>query len=114
MFLQLVHLPHWVDSSEIPALLSVKAIHLPSVFNSANLPFLDLVGRYPRTVEAAKNADDYPTVDNITSGMGEMLGRLHWLASYDGRDIEFVMGGAVFGITKSPVRNSISASQGNG
>ena len=42
-----------------------------------------------------------------TLGMGEMLGRLHWLASYDGRDIEFVMGGAAFSITKSPVRNSI-------
>jgi len=28
--------------------------------------------------------------------MGEMLGRLHWRAGYDGRDVEFVMGGASF------------------
>jgi hypothetical protein len=28
--------------------------------------------------------------------MGEILGRFHWHAGYDGRDIEFVMGGASF------------------
>ncbi|KIL60785.1 hypothetical protein M378DRAFT_907321 [Amanita muscaria Koide BX008] len=28
--------------------------------------------------------------------MGELLGRLHWRAGYDGRDVEFVMGGVSF------------------
>ena len=39
---------------------------------------------------------DHPTVDDIAYGMGEMLGRLHWCGGYDGRDVEFVMGGASF------------------
>lgn len=42
------------------------------------------------------HVDDYPTVDDIAHGMGEMLGRLHWHAGYDGHDIEFIMGGASF------------------
>ena len=62
-------------------------------FNSANFP-LD-VSRYRRMVEAL-DVLDYPTVDDIVYGMGEMLGRLHWRGGYDGRDIEFIMGGASF------------------
>ena len=27
--------------------------------------------------------------------MGETLGHLHWRAGYDGRDVEFIMGGPV-------------------
>ena len=61
-------------------------------FNSANFP-LD-VARYRRLFQA--NADDYPMVDDIAHGMGEMLSRLHWIAGYDGRDVEFIMGGASF------------------
>jgi hypothetical protein len=60
-------------------------------FNSANFP-LD-VPRYSRMLEAAPHVDDYPTVDDIVCGMGEMLGYLHWRVGYDGRDVEFIMGG---------------------
>jgi hypothetical protein len=38
----------------------------------------------------------YPDIQDILFGMGEMLGRLHWRAGYDARDVEFVMGGASF------------------
>ncbi|KAF8329248.1 hypothetical protein F5887DRAFT_1005001 [Amanita rubescens] len=62
-------------------------------FNSANFP-LD-VSRYSQMTEVA-HVDDYPNVDEIAHGMGEMLGLLHWRAGYDGRDIEFIMGGASF------------------
>jgi hypothetical protein len=41
-------------------------------------------------------ANAYPTLDDIAHGMGEMLSRLHWIARYDGRDVEFIMGGASF------------------
>ncbi|KIM47499.1 hypothetical protein M413DRAFT_6825 [Hebeloma cylindrosporum] len=66
-------------------------------FNSSNFP-LD-VSRYTRIMEAAP--DEYHlSVDDIVYGMGDMLGRLHWLGGYDGRDVEFVMGGAsISGIT---------------
>ncbi|KAI6101439.1 hypothetical protein EDD16DRAFT_1650482 [Pisolithus croceorrhizus] len=62
-------------------------------FNSANFP-LD-VARYRRILENSC-AGEYPSVEDITFGMGEMLGRLHWCAGYDGRDIEFVLGGIAF------------------
>jgi hypothetical protein len=52
-------------------------------FNSANFP-LD-VSRYRELLKVTL-ADDcvYPSVEDITFGMGEMLGRLHWRAGYDG------------------------------
>ena len=62
-------------------------------FNSSNFP-LD-VGRYQKVVNADK-AGFYPDVEDIAYGMGEMLGRLHGHAGYDGRDIEFVLGGRGF------------------
>jgi hypothetical protein len=62
-------------------------------FNSANFP-LD-VSRYRQLLDSAKGGD-YPSLDEIATGMGEMLGRLHWRCGFDGRDIEFVMGGASF------------------
>lgn len=37
-------------------------------------------------------------LDQIAGGMGEMLGRIHWVAGYDGRDIEFVMAGSGLGV----------------
>jgi hypothetical protein len=61
-------------------------------FNSANFP-LD-VSRYQQFQEA--HGEDLPNVDEIVQGMGEMLARLHWRGGYDGRDIEFVMGGTFF------------------
>lgn len=64
-------------------------------FNSANFP-LD-VSRYGKLLEVAVEGDCvYPSVEDVAYGMGEMLGRLHWHAGYDGRDVEFVMGGASF------------------
>jgi hypothetical protein len=68
-------------------------------FNSANFP-LD-VSRYRKMLDVAVDGDcEYPSVEDIAYGMGEMLGRLHWHAGYDGRDVEFVMGGASFsGVT---------------
>ncbi|KAI6012977.1 hypothetical protein EDC04DRAFT_2760261 [Pisolithus marmoratus] len=62
-------------------------------FNSANFP-LD-VARYRRILENDV-AGEYPSVEDIVFGMGEMLGLLHWRAGYDGRDIEFVLGGMAF------------------
>ncbi|KAI0273912.1 hypothetical protein BGY98DRAFT_997769 [Russula aff. rugulosa BPL654] len=57
-------------------------------FNSANFP-LD-VSRYRKLLEAAvEGYCVYPSVEDIAYGMGEMLG-------YDGRDVEFIMGGASF------------------
>jgi hypothetical protein len=64
-------------------------------FNSANFP-LD-VSRYRKLLEVSAEGDCvYPSVEDIAYGMGEMLGCLHWRAGYDGRDVEFVMGGASF------------------
>jgi hypothetical protein len=64
-------------------------------FNSANFP-LD-VSRYRKLLEVAVDGDyEYPSVEEIAYGMGEMLGRLHCHAGYDGRDVEFVMGSAFF------------------
>ncbi|EIM82773.1 uncharacterized protein STEHIDRAFT_64298, partial [Stereum hirsutum FP-91666 SS1] len=37
-------------------------------------------------------------LDQVAGGMGEMLGRIHWVAGYDGRDIEFVMAGSGLGV----------------
>jgi len=64
-------------------------------FNSANFP-LD-VARYCKILAVAQQEDcEYPAVEEIAYGMGEALGRLHWCAGYDGRDVEFIMGGASF------------------
>ena len=37
------------------------------------------------------------SVMDVADGLGEMLSRIHWIAGYDGRDIEFVMGGDGYG-----------------
>jgi hypothetical protein len=51
------------------------------------------------------HVDDYPTVDDIVYGMGDILGRLHWCGGYDGRDVEFIMGGASFsGVAMNIIR----------
>jgi hypothetical protein len=60
-------------------------------FNSANFP-LD-VYRYRKLL---RKATAYTLPSKTSYGTGEMLGRLHWHAGYDGRDVEFVMGGASF------------------
>lgn len=95
--------PPGQDNAPVPSLCRLyfgKVIDVTSsggrpsrFFNSANFP-LD-VSRYRRMQEDT-HVDEYSTVDDIVHGMGEMLGRLHWRGGYDGRDIEFVMGGASF------------------
>ena len=95
--------PPGQDMATVPSLCRLyfgKVIDMTSAggrpsrfFNSSNFP-LD-VTRYSRILEAAR-VDDYPTVDDIVCGMGEMLGHLHCRGGYDGRDVEFVMGGASF------------------
>ena len=65
-------------------------------FNSSNFP-LD-VGRYQKVVNADETGS-YPDVEDIAYGMGEMLGRLHGCTGYEGRDIEFVLGGRGFSDT---------------
>ena len=62
-------------------------------FNSANFP-LDLA-RYNQVLAAVPDAG-LRTPEEISHGMGEILGCLHWNVGYDGRDIEFVLGGASF------------------
>jgi len=69
-------------------------------FNSANFP-LDLA-RYNQVLAAVPDAG-LPAPEAISHGMGEMLGRLHWRAGYDGRDIEFVLGGVSFSGVESYV-----------
>lgn len=69
---------------------------VPNVSSILQTSPLD-VSRYRKLLEAVVEGDRiYPSVEDIAYGMGEMLGRLHWRAGYDGRDIEFVMGGASF------------------
>ncbi|KZT19422.1 hypothetical protein NEOLEDRAFT_1142100 [Neolentinus lepideus HHB14362 ss-1] len=34
-----------------------------------------------------------PPIEQIASGIGEMVSRIHWKAGYDANDIKFVMGG---------------------
>ena len=64
-------------------------------FNPANFP-MD-VSRYRKLLEVAGEGDSiYPSVEDIAYGMGEMLSRLHSRVGYDGRDVEFIMGGAFF------------------
>ncbi|KDQ07935.1 hypothetical protein BOTBODRAFT_59671 [Botryobasidium botryosum FD-172 SS1] len=62
-------------------------------FNSSNFP-LDCT-RYKLLTETAKHCE-FPSMELIAFGMGEMVGRLHWFAGYDARDIEFVLGGQSF------------------
>jgi hypothetical protein len=92
--------PPGQDMAKVPSLCRLyfgKVIdmggRISRFFNSSGFP-LD-VSRYKRVMEAAHDGD-YPTVDDIVCGMGEMLGLLHWRVGYDGRDVEFVMGGASF------------------
>ncbi|KAJ3505602.1 hypothetical protein NLJ89_g7331 [Agrocybe chaxingu] len=70
-----------------------KEISLPSkplrFVNSQNFP-LD-ARRYQALYELFPQ--DLDPLEKVAEGMGEMLGRIHFCASYDGRDIEFVLGG---------------------
>lgn len=68
----------------------------PRFINTANFP-MDLF-RYEwlRTVVGEKLRMDLPSAEEVALEIGETLGRIHWSGGYDGRDIEFVMGGDGF------------------
>lgn len=68
----------------------------PSQFvNSINFP-ID-VARYT-TLLRRFDGGELIGLYEVAGGMGEMLGRIHWVAGYDGRDIEFVMAGSGIGV----------------
>lgn len=62
-------------------------------FNSSNFP-LDRA-RYKLLKDKAADFD-LVSMEDIAVGMGEMLGRVDFLAGFDGRDVEFVLGGETF------------------
>ena len=59
--------------------------------NSNNFP-ID-VARYQAILDSKGDSVPFLSVEEIATGMGKILGRIHWTCGYDGRDIEFVMGG---------------------
>lgn len=63
-------------------------------FNSANFP-LD-AARYNNLRESTPTNMELPDLLEVAAGMGEMLGRIHFMGGYDARDIEFVLGGDGF------------------
>ena len=64
----------------------------PSAFvNPCNFP-LD-VARYASLQQECPDALD--AIEEVVEGMGEMLSRIHWVAGYDARDVEFVMAGSL-------------------
>ncbi|KAI0309030.1 hypothetical protein OF83DRAFT_1180092 [Amylostereum chailletii] len=58
--------------------------------SSANFP--TDVARY-EFLRSRVQEGELSTVVEVVEGMGEMLERVHWIGGYDGRDIEFTMGG---------------------
>ncbi|TFY74431.1 hypothetical protein EWM64_g9581, partial [Hericium alpestre] len=58
--------------------------------NPNNFP-LD-VARYDQLWQ--ERQDDLSPKEEVAEGMGEMLSKIHWIAGYDARDVEFVMAGA--------------------
>ena len=68
----------------------------PSAFvNPCNFP-LD-VARYASLRQECPDALD--AIEEVVEGMGEMLSRIHWVAGYDARDVEFVMAGSLRALT---------------
>ena len=68
----------------------------PSAFvNPCNFP-LD-VARYASLQQECPEALD--AIEEVVEGMGEMLSRIHWVAGYDARDVEFVMAGSLRAFT---------------
>ncbi|KAK7692602.1 hypothetical protein QCA50_004234 [Cerrena zonata] len=62
-------------------------------FSSVNFP-LD-AARYTHLRESVPKIE-LPELTEVAWGMGESLGRLHFLGGYDARDVEFVLGGDGF------------------
>lgn len=63
-------------------------------FSSANFP-LDAM-RYTHLRESIPANVELPELSEVASGMGEMLGHLHFIGRYDARDVEIVLGGDGF------------------
>lgn len=67
----------------------------PSQFDSINFP-ID-AARYTFLLNHF-NRGELLGLNEVAGGMSEMLGRIHWIAGYDGRDIEFVRAGSGMGV----------------
>ena len=63
-----------------------------AMVNSINFP-LDRA----RYTGLRTTMDTLPSAEDVAEGMGQMLGLVHWTAGFDGRDIEFVVGGDGYG-----------------
>ncbi|KAF9046826.1 hypothetical protein BDZ89DRAFT_1108647 [Hymenopellis radicata] len=61
---------------------------IPSFYNTQNFPLDE--GRYNTLASLFPRL---PSVTEVVQGMAEMLARLHYRASMDARDVEFVLGG---------------------
>ncbi|KAF8963370.1 hypothetical protein BDZ97DRAFT_1661728 [Flammula alnicola] len=65
----------------------------PSRFINTSHFFLD-VTRYRQVANFPEGIDDgLPGPDVVAEAMGNILGRIHFRGGFDGRDIEFVLGG---------------------
>jgi hypothetical protein len=99
----------------------IRQLFYPEGFSTASPPFLcrlyfgRLQGRPSKflnpvnfPIDAARyttllvqpNFPEMLPINQVAEGMGEMLARIHWMAGYDARDIEFVMGGSGYGGVK--------------
>lgn len=80
-----------VESPLMCRLYFGKVIRPSKFVNSINFP-LD-VHRYKSLLGSCEPGSLF-TAKEVAVGMGEMLGWIHWLCGYDGRDIEFVLAGS--------------------
>ena len=62
----------------------------PRFINTNNFPMDSFRYEWLRTIVGEMFL---PSAEEVALEIGEMLGRIHWHGGYDGRDIEFVMGG---------------------
>ncbi|OBZ74383.1 hypothetical protein A0H81_05758 [Grifola frondosa] len=92
-----LYYPEWakntVDQPMLCRLYFGKACRISSFVNPINFPidatrYMTLFSEEPEMLLP---------IAEIAQGMGEMLGSIHWVAGFDGRDIEFVMGGDGYG-----------------
>jgi len=79
-----------IESPSICRLYFGKVLRPSQFVNPINFP-LD-VDRYT-TLRGHCQEGDLLSAAEVAEGMGEMLGSIHWLSGFDGRDIEFIMAG---------------------
>lgn len=75
-----------------------KQVRHSKFVNPVNFP-LD-VARYTALCARPDIRAQLLPIEEVVGGMGEMLARVHWIAGYDARDIEFVMGGTGYGAVR--------------